>query len=235
MGSLAGVDGCPAGWLCVVWTDGAPGPDQVTIFRTAEALLVGVPGARAMGVDVPIGLVSAGVRACDVEARRLLGTRRACVFDAPLRPALDAPSRLAADLITREIDGRGVSTQAWEVSHKVRNMDRAITPQHQAWCVEVHPELSFAAWNGGAPLLTSKKTDEGRLAREALIDARWPGCQARLLAALDGAPRSHWAVDDLNDALAALWTAERFARGTAERIPEEPQVDARGLRCEMWR
>jgi hypothetical protein len=39
---------------------------------------------------------------------------------------------------------------------------------------------------------------------------------------------------DVVDALAAAWTARRIADGEAQRIPELPEKDARGLRMEMW-
>jgi predicted RNase H-like nuclease len=232
---LVGVDGCPAGWLCVLWNDASPCPHEARIVRTAQELLAAFPTAAVMAVDIPIGLVDHGLRRADVEARDLLGARRSCVFDSPIRPALDAPSRLVADLITREHSGRGVTTQGWEMSHKVRNMDRAITPAHQRWCFEIHPELSFMAWNGGTPLPDSKKSDEGLAARTGLIDARWPGSRDALAASLEATPGEHWSLDDLHDAFAALWTAARILSGTAQRIPSALQVDSRGLRCEIWR
>ena len=39
-----------------------------------------------------------------------------------------------------------------------------------------------------------------------------------------------YGVDDLHDALAALWTARRIRAGTARTFPDEPALDARGLR-----
>ena len=36
-------------------------------------------------------------------------------------------------------------------------------------------------------------------------------------------------MDDLYDALAALWSAERIARGEARSLPEPGEVDAMGL------
>jgi predicted RNase H-like nuclease len=41
-------------------------------------------------------------------------------------------------------------------------------------------------------------------------------------------------LDDVLDALAAMWTAERVLAGTAVRLPENPPVDDVGLRMEMW-
>ena len=68
-----------------------------------------------------------------------------------------------------------------------------------------------------------------------LIDAAWPNARANLLASLRQRISDElYALDDLNDAFAALWTARRILLGQAQRIPDEPDIDARGLRMEMW-
>ena len=36
-------------------------------------------------------------------------------------------------------------------------------------------------------------------------------------------------MDDLYDALAALWSAERIARGEAQTLPDPGELDAMGL------
>jgi predicted RNase H-like nuclease len=41
------------------------------------------------------------------------------------------------------------------------------------------------------------------------------------------------ADDDLLDAFAALWTAERISNGTARTVPAAPLEDRFGLRMEM--
>jgi predicted RNase H-like nuclease len=58
-----------------------------------------------------------------------------------------------------------------------------------------------------------KAKPAGRAEREALWASLGPGVRR----------------DDLNDALAALWTARRIVRGTAIEIPASPVYDALGL------
>jgi predicted RNase H-like nuclease len=41
-------------------------------------------------------------------------------------------------------------------------------------------------------------------------------------------------ADDILDACAAAWTAERILHGKARRLPPRPPVDGRGLRMEIW-
>jgi predicted RNase H-like nuclease len=63
-----------------------------------------------------------------------------------------------------------------------------------------------------------------------LIAAGWP---ADFLA--PGRFRASQAGDDdLLDACAVAWTARRILRGEARRFPDEPMLDPRGLRMEIW-
>jgi predicted RNase H-like nuclease len=47
-------------------------------------------------------------------------------------------------------------------------------------------------------------------------------------------PARCYRPDDLNDALAALWTAERIAAGIARRIPDENVLDRLQLEMAIW-
>jgi predicted RNase H-like nuclease len=235
MPRIAGIDGCPGGWLCIV-LDTDMNTFRVSLFRLASKLLAHDPFIHVMTIDMPIGLASNGRRRCDEMARDLLGDRHVCVQNAPVRPALFAPSRLAASAVTQATANRGVGSNEWALYPKIINLDVAITPLHQRWCFEIHPEVSFYGWNDGVPIPHAKDTDPGRQAREALIDAAWPNVRPNLLTSLQqqGISHEHYALDDLNDAFAALWTARRIYLGQAYRIPESPDIDERGLRMEMW-
>jgi len=93
----------------------------------------------------------------------------------------------------------------------------------------VHPEVSFWHWNGGVPFVASKKSREGHAQRRALVEQRYGrGIAARARAETE--PRVTWlADDDILDALAALYTAERIARGEHATLPEPAPRDAAGL------
>ncbi|KPV41888.1 hypothetical protein AN478_00370 [Thiohalorhabdus denitrificans] len=232
MAIVAGVDGCPGGWLCL-WGDPERGALSAGILERLEDLLGLEPRPVAVGVDVPIGLPERGVRACDREARRLLGRPRASsVFPAPLRPMLAADSYREACRIGEGKDGRRLSRQAWNILPKVREMDAflAADPSRAEWVHEVHPETSFAVWNGGVPMAHNKKTAAGAAERNLLAEGwlgtAWPYARS-------GLPASGYARDDLLDAVAALWSARRIAVGEALRRPPEPERDARGLAMEI--
>jgi predicted RNase H-like nuclease len=90
---------------------------------------------------------------------------------------------------------------------------------------EVHPEVSFAHWNNGHPMLHPKTSPEGRQEREALVDQVWPGYRETLWNSLLG----NVTRDDLNDAFAALWSARRVADSCAKSLPEAWNLDEQGI------
>jgi predicted RNase H-like nuclease len=120
---LAGVDGCRAGWLCVIApAEGQPLTALVTV--SLEVMLHGLPRWSLIAVDVPIGLADRGARRCDVEARRCLGRGRgSSVFPAPLRCVLSASSYEEACRRCAAVDGKRMSRQAFGLLAKVRQVD----------------------------------------------------------------------------------------------------------------
>ena len=228
MAWVAGVDGCRAGWFRAS-RETQTGELHFAVIPSVAALLEAEPRARRIAIDMPIGLPPSGARACDVEARRRIGPRRSSVFPAPIRPALTAASRAEADQITRTVENKGVSAQAWGIYGKVGELDELLAASATARkrVCEVHPEVSFWAWNGRTPLAFGKKKREGHAEREALAEA-WLGTgiveQAR-----GETLKKDLADDDILDAIATLWTAHRIEAGTSESLPTSPPHDATGL------
>jgi predicted RNase H-like nuclease len=109
-----------------------------------------------------------------------------------------------------------------------------MTPERQARVREVHPELAFAAMNGGAALAESKHTDVGAEMRTDLLDACGLEGAREAAETLNASP----GLDDVLDAHAVCWTARRIANGAARRLPaanpEAVPTNDRGLRMEIW-
>lgn len=229
---VAGVDGCRTGWLSVT-KDLATGAMQVRLLKSISELRQFTPRPDVALIDIPIGLSDAGPRACDTAARALLRRpRSSSVFPAPIRPMLGAKSYAAACDIGIATDGRKLSRQTWNLLGKIREVDDLLAkqPEWQGRLREVHPELSFWAWNGERAMEHRKKSPEGRLEREALVKSRY---SAPYELAQRSLTSGEYANDDLLDAFAALWSAERVAAGQALSLPTRPPVDRRGLRMEI--
>ena len=232
MAVVAGIDGCPGGWLCL---NKALSSGEVTalILRDIRELTALRPRPEVALVDVPIGLTDAGPRQCDLEARKRLGAPRSrSVFPAPIRPTMPAASYSQACEMGAAVDGRKLSKQTWAILPKISEVDAFLRSDLslQLWIREVHPEVSFWAWNDGRAMASKKKSLAGRIEREALVKSRYEVAYA---AARSTLPRRLYANDDLLDAFAALWSAERVIAGSAIFLPATHPVDSCGLRMEM--
>ncbi len=230
---VAGVDSCPAGWFRIV-RDVTGGALDFQVVSTASDLLDVESRPDVVAIDIPVGLPASGSRICDLEARRHLGSPRgSSVFPAPIRPALSAASHEEASSITEAVDGRRVAAQAWGIFPKVCEVDRLLQedPEARSRFREVHPEVSFWAWNDGRPIAPGKKTEPGRAARLQLAEA-WLGPEL-LTRARASRRKKDLGDDDILDAVAALWTATRIANGTAQTLPIDPPKDGAGLPMEI--
>ena len=97
--SVLGVDACPSGWVgIVVGVDSQLG---AVWAKTIDQLVAEVDDLTVAAIDIPIGLPTTGVRACDREAREFLGARRSSVFFTPIRDVLEAATFEEANAVSR--------------------------------------------------------------------------------------------------------------------------------------
>jgi len=234
-GWLAGIDGCPAGWIAAFMRGGEFRIEVVPRF--AEALAK----AALVAVDIPIGLpehTGHGGRAAENAVRPLLGTRQSSVFSVPSRRAVYAESyaQACAAALETSVPPRKVSKQLFNIAPKIRDVDTALRadPNAGGRVFEVHPELAFWRLNGERALDEPKKVKSRcyepglALRRALLIGGGLPE------ALVNAAPPKGAGADDLLDALACLWVAGRLARGEARPFPDPPPRDPFGLPMAIW-
>ncbi|MCU1350492.1 MAG: uncharacterized protein JWO56_3522 [Acidobacteria bacterium] len=150
MRTIAGVDGCSAGWMCV-FEELPSRRIGSEIFVSVRELFAAAPELEVLAIDIPIGFTETGPRACDVAARRLLGPKRgSSVFPAPIRPALAARTYVEACEISFLAQKKKLSKQAWAIYPKIREVDELLRerPDLRDRVHEVHPEVSLAVWRG---------------------------------------------------------------------------------------
>lgn len=235
---VAGVDGCRAGWIAAFLNlrSGA----WCFHFTASLSEVVDAPQRpKIIAIDMPMGFLERaepGGRACEREARTLLKGKTSSVFAVPVRAVLASPSYEHALATNRASSDHqlGLSKQAWHLVPKMRELDALLEsrPPLRPRVFEAHPELAFARLNKDVPVLASKKTEEGRRARLALLaragfkgaDARW--AEHRGAHTLR---RAEVADDDAYDALAVCVTARRIARREAIVLPSKPGYDSRGI------
>lgn len=222
--SVAGIDGCRAGWV-VVRRDAAGCFAAPFVVASLDDL----PETGMVVIDIPIGLPESGRRACDLEARAMLGRRRNSVFTGVRRPLLATGSYEEANAWGKR-DGEGLTRQMWNILPKIREVDDWLVPVRSRTFREGHPELAFAGVSG-QPMAHYKKTREGEAERLAVLAGFIDPSTVRTW--LDRARGSGAARDDIVDALALCRTAARVALGCHGQIPADPPTDARGLPMEM--
>ena len=247
---LAGVDGCPGGWLVAF---GRPDGEvrAPRIVRRFADIVAAEEAPAIIAIDVPIGLPAhspAGGRAAERAVRALLGDRKSSVFRIPSRPAVeasvaaepaDARERFfAACAIARETsdDRKGFAKQGFYILDKVAEVDAFLRGHKDdaGRVFETHPELAFVMMNGGAPLPLAKKVKSrvsppGLELRRKLLRAAGIPNEVAAMKAPKGA-----GDDDLIDALACLVTARRIHAGLARPHPAEPPRDDYGLPMAIW-
>lgn len=213
------MDGVPGGWVVVRVT---PHRVEWSVVADAAAVLAATTGCGAVGVDIPLGLPAGRTRrACDDATARALGRARSSVFPAPPREVLAAAGFAEACTVARRLTGRAISLQTFHIGAKILDWD-ALT-ERPARVVEVHPELAVRRLAPGVAF-ASKKTARGAGQRIAAL-SRWVD-PAVALADLPAGAR----LDDVLDALAAAWSARRWADGAAEVLGAETDDRGRPMR-----
>jgi predicted RNase H-like nuclease len=220
---VVGADGAGKGWVVVALRDGCFA--DARWVATFSAVLEAHPGASVIGVDIPIGLPESGERGADVAARRYLGGRRSSVFMVPPPAVMEAGTYAQAREVARRLGGKGTSAQAWALRKKI--LEVAGHAARDSRIVEVHPEVSFRAM-AGADLGFGKKTWNGLWERRQLLCAAGIVLPERLPSVRKGG------ADDVVDAAAAGWTADRVARGVAEALPAAAEVGRDGRAVAIW-
>lgn len=238
---VAGVDGCPAGWVVVMRTLDDPGQADMQLVATFAEVLALVPPPALIAIDIPIGLPEQGGRGgrrCDIAARANLGARQSSVFAVPARAAvMETDYRRACDVAFENSDPPlKVSKQTFNLFPKIREVDTLMTPALQERVVECHPELAFWALNGAQPLDEPKKVKSrpygpGLALRRKLLAAA--GYSRSFVEACPFRVKDCGA-DDVLDAMVCAWSAARIVRGKGRRFPAEPDTNVAGLRMEIW-
>ncbi len=249
---LAGVDGCPAGWIAAFVR---PQGEEVRIAIAPRFLdvLASPEQPSIIAVDIPIGLperAGRGGRETENAVRSLLGGRQSSVFSMPARSAVFAEIGPFADqamlygahkracVAARAASDppRGVAIQAFMIFPKIREVDAVLRadPSCPERVFETHPEVAFWRLNGERALSEPKKVkgtcyEPGLALRRALlVDAGLPAAVCAQV------PPRGAGRDDLIDALACAVVARRIHAGAARSFPPEPPRDAFGLSMAIW-
>ena len=232
MTRLCGADGCRDGWVAIT-EDLETGALQWHVAPSISALVTEEPRLDLIAIDVPIGLLEVGKRACDVAARALLGRgRRSSVFPTPIRAVLDARSRDEACRVWERKENKRMQIQTWSIMPKIVEVDDVLrgAPDLRPRVREVHPEVCFYYLADGRPMSYKKTKSAGKSERLKLLTAVFG---LKVQEALAHRQQLGCEAHDVLDGFVALWTARRVWAGTAITLPTTPGRDSYGLSMEM--
>jgi predicted RNase H-like nuclease len=226
--TVCGLDGCRSGWVVVslVLCEGRAAP-VVQVVPDLREVVEGIETGwvAAAAIDIPIGLPAREPRQADLEARRRLGPRASSVFPAPVRASLGAETYEQACARSREVCGKAISRQLFNILPKIRQVDALQSPRMQDQLFEMHPEVSFAEL-AGPPMRFHKSTAGGRAERLRALQTVFPTIEELSRHKMPGAQ-----PDDVLDAFVGAWTARRYALGAHIQLGGD--YDERGLRMEV--
>ena len=209
---VLGLDGCRAGWICAVVEGGRL--SNVEFQSSASEVLNAHSDARVCAIDIPVELTESGRRDADAGARKMLGRRRGCVFNALPRAALENGITIEkASAAAKKCDGPGINLYSWGLVDKIRQVAKqAPDPRIH----EAHPEVSFCemARQKGKIVCWSKKTWNGLIERRSLLEEHGLGVPDCIAA-------GEFPPDDIVDAVACAWSALRIARSDASALGSE--------------
>jgi predicted RNase H-like nuclease len=233
---LRGVDGCPKGWLAVSLDLATGKVSGQAFFEKETSLMLRDPSVAVTAIDIPIGLPSREMpRVVDGLARERLKLRASSVFPAPSRATLPFAGKdyEAACEASAAVCGKRLSQQSYAILPKIKAVDTILreNPELVERVFEVHPELSFYFWAGQEPMRHPKQSGFGFTERIERVRTVFENAAEEIRARI---PRVEVNDDDILDAFAALWTAQRIHSGTAERLPKELMRDECGLPMCMW-
>lgn len=155
-----GIDGARGGWVRITY-------DSISLCLTISEQLEDLLIEGAMHfVDMPkdLGTISNPDRTCDAWMRSKLKSRKSSIFTPPIQDVVMEQTYEVANLRSRELVGKGISKQAWNLVPRIREF-QTITA---ADVYESHPEVCFAVMTGHEAEF-SKKTEAGEAERIELL------------------------------------------------------------------
>lgn len=228
----AGVVGCKIGWLLISFDE-----DEALYktLQTADELSAVFTNYDRIFIDIPIGLEDENVdRECDVLMRKAVGVDTDYankVLTPPIRPALDAPSYVEANMISFDYTEKQLSLETWNIVPKIQMVDGLLQskPEFREKVLESHPEFLLQKLNGGIIFQKSnlKRGVRHRLElvrdQEAIADDFFRDIK-------EDYRRSEIAEAAIVDAMVLALFAKRSATKGLKTMPKEPSLDSKGLK-----
>lgn len=233
---VAGVDGCPNGWVAVALNEGIGTVIQAQNF---PELLGQLNMAETILIDMPIGLASNKAEEAyrpERMARRFIPNKGTSIFNAPAEQAAYCTDYTDANMKNRDILGKGLSKQSYYICQKIRELDTFIKehPFQGSKLMESHPEVCFARLaSDKKPILHHKRTSVGQQKRLELLQSYAHDVVEAVKKELSSSTELQRIADDVIDATCLAIVAMYGVENEFQTIPVEPRKNGHNISMQM--
>lgn len=223
--NVIGLDACKMGWCGIGLVEDTY---IYECFENLTALWHSHPNLNRILIDIPIGLSSKNFkRTLDAKARTLLQKRKSSIFSPSCREALYEDNYKDALTINKQICGKGISIQAYNIGPKIKEVDEWYnTKPEQLQVYEAHPELCFKSLNQNTDLDFSKHDKVGIEERKSILFNQNKSLEQIYVQVLKVYKRNQVKPDDILDAMALFLV--NLNNNNLKYVVDQNKVDETG-------
>ena len=225
---IAGIDSCPFGWIVILHDEKT---FSFEVVSSIEELMSIHPDLKRIFIDIPIGLSSSNfTRTIESSLRKELGNRSSTIFTPACRKSVYAGNYDDARAINKQILGKSVSIQSYNISKKIKEIDLYFQKKpHDIEIYESHPEICFKYLNNSKTVQTEKSSKEGFQERFALLAQHSPKLKELYENLRISYPKSKVKPDDILDAMVLCISNLESVSSPLRFIKDENKKDELGI------
>ena len=231
---FVGIDGYIDGWCCCIIHDGV----RIELHKNLTTLFENIGINNLTLIDMPVGLSSKNFeRFIDFKLRTYLPkNKKSSVFTAPCREAVLSNDYNSAKKANQIITNRSISIQSWNISKKIKELDRFLISQkkNKLSIKESHPEFCFVNLNNNNPLIHSKKTNEGYNERLSILIRNSEGIEMVVKKSIEKFKKEKVKKDDILDSIVLALTSKYWQKNGSRTITQNPEKDEMGIPFEIY-
>jgi predicted RNase H-like nuclease len=231
---FVGIDGYIDGWCCCIIHDGV----RIELHKNLTTLFENIGINNLTLIDMPVGLSSKNFeRFIDFKLRTYLPkNKKSSVFTAPCREAVLSNDYNSAKKANQIITNRSISIQSWNISKKIKELDRFLISQkkNKLTIKESHPEFCFVNLNNNNPLIHSKKTNEGYNERLSILIRNSEGIEMVVKKSIEKFKKEKVKKDDILDSIVLALTSKYWQKNGSRTITQNPEKDEMGIPFEIY-
>ena len=229
-----GIDGYLNGWCCCIIQNEL----SIQLYDNIDSVLNTFKSAKSIFIDIPIGLSSRNFdREIDKEIRKLIPNKiKSSVFTPPCREALKMKKYHEANIINKEITGKGISIQSWNLNKKINEVDEFLINNKNSIEIvhESHPELCFFKSNQSVPLTSNKKTKDGILERIKILKKEIPEINDIISNTIKNNKPNRIKIDDILDSIILAICSKNWKKNGSRIIHQLTNKDEKDIPISIY-